>query len=159
MGKASGFISSAVFVGLFAILIYFCCRVKRRGAVLQQRANNFDNTAAIPVHQRPQAAQPIPGGLMGYPQSYLPPGQSQGVYGPTTMPAHPYPFPNMNNTSVPQSNPNLPYPTNPGMMPMPGVMHNSMQQSNAPYPMAPSAPSNEDYDKPPSYEDVIRQQP
>jgi len=168
MGKASGVVSSAIFVGLFAILIYFCCRVKRRGAVIQQRANNFDNTAATPAHQRAEPPQYVPGGLVGYPypqQSYVTQGQplANGIYGPTVMPAsvtggHPYPYPPypMNNASIPQSNSNLPYPANPGNgMPTPGIGHNFLQQSSAPYP---TAPSNEDYDKPPSYEDVIRQQ-
>ncbi|OXA40534.1 protein lifeguard 1 [Folsomia candida] len=158
MGKFSGLISSAIFIGLFAILIYFCCRVKRKGAVLQ-RANNFENRAAdgtttVTILQQ---ATPVPGGGMGaYPtQSYAPP-MAAGVYGPTTVPAGqsypPYPYPMANNS-------NLPYPTNgaSGGMPMPMPGHNAFQQSGAPYPMAPSAPNNDDYDKPPAYEDVIRQ--
>jgi len=152
MGKFSGLISSAIFVGLFAMLIYFCCRVKRRGEVIQRSAsaNQFQNGGTTVIVQRTsqhQQPQMVPGGLVGYPSAY--PAMPQQVYAPTTG-AGGY-YPSSNASAMP------PYPVHPSNMPMPGGQpryEHSFQQAGPPHPTAgsmPSAPLSDMDDAPPSY--------
>jgi len=163
MGKFSGLVSSAIFVGLFAMLVYFCCRVKRRGEVIQRSAsaNQFQNGGTTVIvqrtsHQQPHQPQMVPGGLVGYPSSYPAMGQQQ-VYAPTTGAAGYYPSSNASSSAA--NNP--PYPVHASNMPMPQRYENTFQQAGPPYPTAgamPSAPMSDMDDPPPSYMEAVSKQ-
>ncbi|CAG7835482.1 unnamed protein product [Allacma fusca] len=152
MGKLSSLITTAVFIGAVAVLVYFCCRVKRKRNLTwnnwQDAFRQNPNQQACEGGQNSQTnVHPAMGpGPASY-DSHVP----HSIVNPNVSYPYGQPYPYPDGQTYPGQHA-IPYPVGQPNMPMPGMInYDARQMQPAPYTYPPRHPD----DLPPPYSAVV----